>query len=59
MMGEPPVEAGALQEMVAWVDPGVAMTEIGALGTAAGIIGGEVVAPGPVPSALVAVTVKV
>jgi hypothetical protein len=57
---DPPLETGAVHERAAdVVDATMAVTPVGAPGTVAGValaLGAEV---GPVPAALVAVTVKV
>ena len=44
---------------MAWVIPGLALTAVGAPGTPAGVTGEEAAETGPVPMALVAVTVNV
>jgi len=60
VMGLPPSEAGALKLMVAWALPAVAVTPVGAPGTVgAGVTLFEGADTGPVPTPLVAVTVKV
>ncbi len=59
MIVEPPLEAGALKVMFAVVLPGVAETPVGAPGTVTGVTGLDAVEAGPVPTALVAFTVKV
>jgi len=59
VIGEPPLEAGGVNVTVACVFPAVAVPIVGGPGTAAGVtlfVGGDA---GPVPTALVAVTVKV
>jgi hypothetical protein len=59
-MVAPPLEVGAVQEIVdELAAPDVACTLVGAPGTVAGVAGAEAVEAGPVPTALVAVTVKV
>jgi hypothetical protein len=61
-MADPPVLAGAVQLTMAWPLPGVALTAVGAPGTvtaAVGLTAAEGDEAGPVPAALVAVTVKV
>jgi hypothetical protein len=60
-MGEVPVYPGAVQETVSVVGAVLtAVTAVGAPGTlSAGVTGEEEAEAGPVPSALVAVTVKV
>ena len=62
MIGDPPVDAGALNDTVACAFPATAEGESGALGTVGGGDGvTELLATdaGPVPTLLVAVTVKV
>jgi hypothetical protein len=54
-----PFEAGAVKLTVAWALPPVAVTPVGALGAVYGITGLEGFEAGPVPVALVAVTVNV
>ena len=44
---------------MAWPFPAVAVPMVGAPGTVAGVAGAEAAEAGPVPMALVAVTVKV
>ena len=59
-MAEPPLEIGAVQETVdtvSWFD--VAVTPVGAPGTAAGLADAEGNEGADVPAPLVAVTVKV
>jgi len=58
VIADPPFEAGAVQLTVAWALPHVAVTLVGAPGTVAGVTAFEV-ATGPVPTALVALTVNV
>jgi hypothetical protein len=53
---EPPFEAGAVHDTVAWPAPGVAVTPVGAPGTVRGVAEAGPEA-GPVPTAFVAVTV--
>ncbi len=55
----PPFEAGAVKLTVAWALPATADTFVGAPGTVAGITLLDGDDAGPVPTALVAVTVKV
>jgi hypothetical protein len=55
----PPLDAGALKDTVAWALPAAADTLVGAPGTVAGVTLLEAVEAGPVPTELVAVTVKV
>ena len=59
MIGEPPVEAGAVQVTVAWALPRRAATLVGAPGTVAGVTAALAALAGPVPTALVAATLKV
>ena len=58
VIGLPPL-AGAVQETVAEPLPAVAETPVGAPGTAAGVTEFDAADPAPVPTAFVAVTVKV
>src|SRR5215831_16053642 len=55
----PPLVAGAVQLTVAWAFPAVAVTAVGAPGTVAGVTALDAAEAGPVPAALVAVTVNV
>ncbi len=58
----PPLDAGAVQLTVAWPLPGTAVTAVGAPGAvpaAVGVTGVDAADDGPVPMALVAVTVNV
>jgi hypothetical protein len=57
--GEPLSDAGAFQETVARPSPGVALTSVGGPGTPAGVTALDAADAGPVPTPLVAVTVKV
>jgi len=59
VIGLPPFEAGGVKLTVAWAFPAVAETAAGAPGTVAGVTLIEGDDAGPVPAALVAVTVKV
>ena len=60
MMADPPLEAGAVKLTLAWPLPATADTPVGAPGTVAGVTAaGGARRSGPVPSPLVAVTVKV
>ena len=59
VIGLPPFEAGAVKLTVAWALPAVAETPVGAPGTVAGVTLFEGDEAGPVPMALVAVTVNV
>jgi hypothetical protein len=54
-----PFEAGATHDTEAWVSPGVALTLVGAPGSPAGVTAVDGVDAGPVPAALVAVTMNV
>jgi hypothetical protein len=54
----PPMTAGAAQVTLAEAGPEVAVTPVGGPGTAAGVTGEEAADAGPVPTLLVAVTVK-
>ena len=56
---EPPSLAGAVNVTVAWAFPAVADTPVGGPGTVEGVTEFEAALAGPVPPALVAVTVKV
>ena len=61
-MGEPPSLAGAVKPTVACVSPAVAVTAVGAPGAVAAACGVTLLEgadAGPVPTAFVAVTVKV
>jgi hypothetical protein len=58
-MAEPPLLAGAVNVTVAWAFPAVAVPIVGAPGTVEGVTEFEAELAGPVPIALVAVTVKV
>ena len=61
-MALPPLEAGAVQVTVAEALPAVAVPMVGAPGTVAGAVGVtelEAAEAGPVPTALIAATVKV
>ena len=55
----PPFEAGAVKLTVACALPAVAVAFVGASGAVAGVTGLEGADDGPVPTALVAVTVNV
>jgi hypothetical protein len=55
----PPLDAGAVKEMVACELPAVADAAVGAPGTVVGVTAVEADEAAPVPAALVAVTVKV
>ena len=59
VMAEPPLLAGAVNVTVACALPAVAVPIVGAPGTVAGVTLFEAAEAGPVPSAFVAVTVKV
>jgi hypothetical protein len=58
-MALPPLDSGAVQETRAEALAGVATTPVGGSGTVAGVTGDDGVEAGPVPTAFVAVTVKV
>src|SRR4051794_26632206 len=58
-MGEPPLLAGAAKVTVACALPALALTPVGAPGTAAGVTAFEGLDAAPVPAALVAFTVNV
>jgi hypothetical protein len=59
VIGLPPVDVGALKVTVALEFPAEAVTEVGAPGTVDGVTAFDAVEAGPVPLALIAVTVKV
>ena len=59
VMAAPPFDAGGVNAIVACPMPGVAVPIVGAPGTAAGVTLFEGADAGPVPNALVALTVKV
>jgi hypothetical protein len=59
VMGEPPLEAGGANATVASALPAVALRIVGAPGTPAGVTLFELAEGGPVPTAFVALTVKV
>ena len=59
VMGEPPVDVGAVQVTVAVPLPAVAATADGAPGTVIGITELDAPEAGPVPTALMAATEKV
>jgi len=59
VMAAPPLEAGAVQETVPWVYPPTAVTPVGGPGAVAGIAGADGAEAALVPTAFVAVTVKV
>ena len=58
-MAEPPLEEGAVKVTVAWVLPAVALTLLGAPGTPAGVTLLEAEEADPMPTLLLALTVKV
>ena len=58
-MVDPPLEAGALKLTLAEALPRVAEAPVGAPGTVTGTTGLEAPEAGPVPTPLLAVTVKV
>ena len=57
-MALPPLEAGAVQETLAWALPAVALALVGAADTVTGVTLLEAADAGLLPTALVAVTVK-
>ena len=59
VIGLPPLERGAVKETVAFSIPEVAFTFVGALGAIPVLTALEASDAGPVPNALVAVTLKV
>jgi hypothetical protein len=59
MIGLPPSEDGAVQLTVAWPSPAIALTPVGAPGTAAGVTKFDGPEAGLSPTPLVATTVKV
>ncbi|HET7549055.1 MAG TPA: hypothetical protein VFJ86_14890 [Usitatibacter sp.] len=59
VIGAPPSLAGAVKVTVAWALPAVAVPIVGAPGTVAGVTLFDAADAGPVPTAFVAVTVKV
>jgi hypothetical protein len=58
VIGEPPFDIGAVNEMVAWPLPATADTPVGAFGAVAGVTRLLVIDAVLVPSAFVAVTVN-
>ena len=58
-MADPPLEAGAVKLTLAEALPRVAVAPVGAPGTVTGVTGLDAPEAGPVPMALVALTVKV
>ena len=58
-MEEPPLSEGVVQESATWVLPAVAEREVGAFGVVAGVTALDALDALPVPTLLVAVTVKV
>ncbi len=58
-MGAPPLEAGAVHETLAWELPAEAETLVGELGVVTGVTGLVGLEGLPVPTLLVADTVKV
>src|SRR5256885_13181750 len=58
-MAEPPFDAGAVNVTVACALPPIAVTPVGGPGTVAGVTEFDGADGGPVPTAFVAVTVKV
>jgi len=59
VIAEPPLEAGGVNAIEAWVFPAVAVPIVGGPGTAPGVTLFEGADAGPVPTALVALTVNV
>jgi hypothetical protein len=59
VIAEPPLLAGGVKLTAAWLFPALAVTLVGAPGTVAGVTDEEAPEVLPVPTALVAVTVKV
>lgn len=59
MIADPPFDSGALHEIVAWVFPGSAVTEVGASGTVRGVVESEALDALDSPRALIATTVNV
>jgi hypothetical protein len=59
IIGLPPFDVGVVKLTIARVLPGVAVAPVGAPGTVAGVTGLDDADAGPVPTAFVAVTVKV
>ena len=59
LMAAPPLEAGAVQATVTEPLPAVTELTVGAPGTVRGVTAAEGAEAGPVPTALVAVTVNV
>ena len=59
VIGEPPLLAGAVHDTWAWLLPAMAVTAVGAAGTAVGVTAVLADEAGEVPAALVAVAVKV
>ena len=59
MTGLPPSLAGALHVNVTWVMPATPVTPLGASAVVAGVAGADGVEAGPVPTALMALTVNV
>ena len=58
VIGDPPFEAGGVKVTAACALPAAATTSVGGPGTAAGVTLFDGADGGPVPTALVAVTVK-
>ena len=59
MIGLPPLEAGGVKATEAESLPAVAVPMVGAPGTVAGVAELEAAEAGPVPTPLMAITVKV
>ena len=59
MIAAPPLLVGGVKLTLAWAFPATAVTFVGAPGTVAGVTAFEGVLAAPVPTLLVAATVKV
>ena len=59
VMFEPPLNAGAVHDTVAWPDPATAETAVGGFGFVEGVAEDEASEESPVPFTLVAVTLTV
>jgi hypothetical protein len=59
VIADPPSDAGAVHDTVAWELPAVAVTPVGAPGAVAGVTGDDAVDALDVPMPFVAVTVNV
>ena len=58
-MVAPPLDAGGVKVTLAWALPAVAVPMVGAPGAVVGVTAFEAADDGPVPTLLVAVTLKV